>query len=218
MNKRFKHATIIFFLTATVLFIAFSPILFKKEKTKKPSEGTVSMEEIKKDISESQKTPTAVETAPENNKEPQKETVAVVEKIQEAPKVVQEEAGETTFSEATESSSSFSSSGSSVVTSTPPPVISKSTTLKIQGSTYQIEIGENDTAFSVLLRAAEENNFTVSYQNYGSLGVFVSCIAGVCANNNCYWAFYYNGQYSNVGASSQRVFDGDTVLWKLENL
>lgn len=82
---------------------------------------------------------------------------------------------------------------------------------------YKVNLKENDTAFSILIRASRENNFTIDYQNYDSLGAFVKCIAGICNDGEYYWAFYYNGQYSTKGASSQLVNNNDITTWEFEN-
>lgn len=103
-------------------------------------------------------------------------------------------------------------------TPTPTPTPQKLATVEIVTvGSYQIELQDNDTAFSILLRTGEENNFAVDYQMYEGLGAFVKCIAGICGHDNFYWAFYYNGQYSSVGASSQPVFQGDVTTWKFES-
>lgn len=81
---------------------------------------------------------------------------------------------------------------------------------------YQIKLKADDTAFSVLVRAAKENDFQVGYQNYGNLGAFVSCIDKICNRNGYYWTLYYNDQYSLLGASSQLILDGDTITWQFE--
>jgi outer membrane murein-binding lipoprotein Lpp len=101
--------------------------------------------------------------------------------------------------------------------STPTPIPKKLVTVEIQTlASYKVELQENDTAFSVLLKAAQDNNFTVDYTIYEGLGAFVNCIAGICGHDSYYWAFYYNGQYSQVGASSLPVSDGDITIWKFE--
>lgn len=79
---------------------------------------------------------------------------------------------------------------------------------------YQIEIESGDTAFTILKRAAAENNFIAEYQSF-DFGVFVTAIGDIKPEGNKYWAFYYNGQYSNVGASDQAISDGDTTFWQL---
>lgn len=90
-----------------------------------------------------------------------------------------------------------------------------STTIKGVGS-YKIDVKDNDTAFSVLKNIAAQNGFKVEYESY-DFGVFVTSINGIKATGNQYWAFYYNGQYSQVGASIQKVSAGDTIFWQLES-
>lgn len=103
-------------------------------------------------------------------------------------------------------------------TSTPTPIPQETVNVEIVGlSTYKVDLKENDMAFSVLQRASEENNFTLSYQYYGDLGAMINCISGVCGGkDHKYWMFYYNGQFSSVGASSQPVFANDVTTWKFE--
>jgi len=102
-------------------------------------------------------------------------------------------------------------------TSAPTPVI-KQVTVEIQNQgIYKVELQENDNAYTVLARAAAENGFALETIDYGgSLGIMVTGIGGVNAHDNYFWAFYYNGAMSMVGASSQPVSDGDTTSWKFE--
>lgn len=91
-------------------------------------------------------------------------------------------------------------------------------TVEIQErNSYQVELQETDTAFSILLRVGIQNSFSVSYTDYGSYGMMVNCIGGICEHDNYYWFFYYNNQLSPIGASSQPVSDGDITTWKLES-
>lgn len=90
--------------------------------------------------------------------------------------------------------------------------------ITIQGvGSYNVEIKTGDTAFSILQRAAAENGFAVESTTYEGLGAFVTAIAGIKPEGNQYWAFYYNGQYSMVGASAQAISNGDTTFWRLES-
>lgn len=101
---------------------------------------------------------------------------------------------------------------------TPPPTPAAQATVAIENiGDYTINLEANDIAFSILLRTGQENGFSIEYQTYEGLGVFVTCIAGTCAHDNYYWAFYYNGAYATVGASAQLVSDGDTTAWKFES-
>ena len=80
---------------------------------------------------------------------------------------------------------------------------------------YKVDLKTNDTAFTVLARAASENNFALNYQNYTGMGAFVTGIRDINPTGNQYWSFYYNGKISDVGASSQSVSGGDTTFWEL---
>ncbi|PIR70989.1 MAG: hypothetical protein COU44_02125 [Candidatus Nealsonbacteria bacterium CG10_big_fil_rev_8_21_14_0_10_40_24] len=105
----------------------------------------------------------------------------------------------------------------------PPPaeIPKKKATVEIaQIGSYQVELQDEDSAFSILLRAGQENNFSVKYTEYTGMGVFVDCLGGICSQNfgtgGTYWAFYYNGTYSQVGASLQPVVENDLASWKFE--
>jgi len=104
----------------------------------------------------------------------------------------------------------------STPTPTPTPVSQASVEIENVG-TYAVHLEIGDTAFSILLRAGQENSFNVEYQTYEELGAFVTCIAGICSHDYYYWAFYYNGNYSRTGASSQPVSSGDETAWKFES-
>ena len=100
----------------------------------------------------------------------------------------------------------------------PQPVPVSKANVKIGGlGEYSVELKEKDTAFDILLRTAEKNNFSVKYSYFEGIGYFVEGIAGTFAHDNYYWAFYFNGAYSMVGASAQPVSDGDITEWKFEN-
>ena len=79
---------------------------------------------------------------------------------------------------------------------------------------YKINLQNGDNAFTVLERASAENGFALTYDTY-PFGVFITGIGGITPTGNQYWAFYYNGAYSNVGASSQPVQKGDSIVWRL---
>jgi hypothetical protein len=90
-------------------------------------------------------------------------------------------------------------------------------TIKIDNvGTYQVEIANSDTAFSILKKAAAQNDFSISYDSY-DFGVFVTTIGGIKANNSQFWAFYYNGAFSSVGASDQKISQDDVISWKLQS-
>lgn len=102
-----------------------------------------------------------------------------------------------------------------IPTPTPTPTAQATVAIENVGS-YQVNLTTSETAFTILLRVAAENGFIIDYELY-DFGAFVKCIANICPSQNQYWAFYYNGAYSMVGASAQAVEDGDTTSWQLES-
>lgn len=103
-------------------------------------------------------------------------------------------------------------------TPTPTPTIEiKEATIKIENiGTFKVEIQAGDSAFSILKRAASQNGFGLVYDTY-DFGVFVTSINGTKASNSQFWAFYYNGAFSNVGASDQKISQDDVISWKLQS-
>jgi hypothetical protein len=100
----------------------------------------------------------------------------------------------------------------------PTPVPAKTVTVDIQNlGLYTVEISGNDTAYDVLIKAGKQNNFTITSEYYTGMGYFVSGINGIGSHDNYFWAFYYNGVSSMVGASGQKVQDKDTTAWKFES-
>ena len=95
------------------------------------------------------------------------------------------------------------------------PVILNQATVTIENvGSYKVDLQSGDNAFTALQRAASQNNFNLKYDTY-SFGVFITNIGGIAPTGNQYWAFYYNGTFSNVGASDQPVHLGDNIVWQL---
>ncbi len=91
------------------------------------------------------------------------------------------------------------------------------TSVTVQGvGSYQVDVVSGDNAFTSLQKAAKIGGFPIDYQTY-SFGVFVTSIGNTKPAANEYWAFYYNGNFSNVGASDQKISDNDTTFWRLES-
>lgn len=59
---------------------------------------------------------------------------------------------------------------------------------------------------------------TIETKSYEGLGELVTAIDGKAAASNQFWAFYINGQQSQVGASAYITKNGDTIVWKLEEI
>ena len=64
-----------------------------------------------------------------------------------------------------------------------------------------------------------KGSYEVSSKDFGpGLGEFVEGIAGVKAGSDEFWAFYINGESSNVGAASYAPIEGDSLEWKLDKI
>lgn len=88
-------------------------------------------------------------------------------------------------------------------------------TIKNVGS-YKVAVTAGDNAFTILKKAAAQYGFKLEYDTY-SFGVFVTSIAGNKPAANQFWAFYYNGKFSDVGAQDQPVSTNDTTFWQMES-
>ena len=58
----------------------------------------------------------------------------------------------------------------------------------------------------------------VQTKTYEGLGELVTSIDGVSPDSKHFWAFYVNGQQSQVGAGAYTTKGMDTVVWKLEEI
>jgi len=56
----------------------------------------------------------------------------------------------------------------------------------------------------------------LEYESY-DFGEMVTSIDNQKADKKNYWAFYVNGNLSQVGANQYMLRDGDSIEWKLEN-
>ncbi len=95
-----------------------------------------------------------------------------------------------------------------------PVVLNQASVIIENVGSFKVNLQAGDNAFSVLQRASNQNNFALAYDTY-SFGVFITGIGGITPTGNQYWAFYYNGTFSNVGASDQPVKLDDSMVWQL---
>ncbi len=58
----------------------------------------------------------------------------------------------------------------------------------------------------------------VETKTYEGLGELVTSIDGVSPDSKHFWAFYVNGQQSQVGADAYTTNDADAIVWKLEEI
>ena len=79
---------------------------------------------------------------------------------------------------------------------------------------FSESVNASSTVFDLLKQASTEKNFSFVYKD-SSLGVFVEEIYGVKNDtaSNKYWMYKVNEQLSNVGASNQKIIEGDLVDW-----
>jgi hypothetical protein len=83
-----------------------------------------------------------------------------------------------------------------------------------QNETLQFSTTAPKTALDLL-----RSSYQVQTKDFGpGLGEFVEAIGNVKPASNEFWAFYVNGQFSNIGASSYTPQDGDKLEWRLETI
>lgn len=83
--------------------------------------------------------------------------------------------------------------------------------------TYAIQV-ENATVYTVLMNAAEENNFTVRAEfddSYQSHYIYEINNYAEGTDNN-FWQYYLNGKYGILGSDLQVVKNNDEIIWKFE--
>ena len=76
---------------------------------------------------------------------------------------------------------------------------------------------EKRTVFDLLeiCSTKQDNSFELKYELYPEMGVFITQIGDTKdGEEGRYLQFWVNNQYSQVGASSYRLQDGDIVEWK----
>ena len=153
--------------------------------------------------------------------------------------ISQDESTDSSLSSSSQSNSQIVSLGSSIASSQAnsapsypiinsevppsPEVIKKTVNLKITAIDEvlfngKVEWQEKDTAFSIILRYATDNDIDVKYTSYLG-GKYLSGFAGYkekasgsdAATSG--WIFYYNGERGKKSSSSQKVNPDDDVLW-----
>jgi uncharacterized protein YxeA len=93
-------------------------------------------------------------------------------------------------------------------------------------STQSQKTKEEKTAEAVTYKGVEGKNalellkasHKVETKTYEGMGELVTSIDGVTPDSKHFWAFYVNGQQSQVGASSYTTKATDNIEWKLEEI
>lgn len=83
---------------------------------------------------------------------------------------------------------------------------------------YEVAIKENDSVYKAMenLQKNKENNFTFSYKEYPSLGIFINKINNMEGGRGKYWLYYVNGEESTIGVSEYILKGGDIIKWELK--
>ena len=98
---------------------------------------------------------------------------------------------------------------------TPKPQFQYATLQIERVGTFKTKILQDDSAFTLMLRTAAENSFSINYKVY-SFGALITTIAGIYPEGGKFWFLYYNGAFSQVGARDLIVKEGDIVSWRIE--
>ena len=72
-----------------------------------------------------------------------------------------------------------------------------------------------ETVFVLLEICSLKEGFSLEYQTYPELGVFITQIGEKTGDENGkYWQYWVNNEYAQVGASQFKLKNGDVVAWK----
>ena len=97
----------------------------------------------------------------------------------------------------------------------------KAYTLEVSdGNKNILYSGKTDSKYLSDLMDELKNEDGFEYESSaGNYGVYISSVNGIKAEEGrkTYWAIYVNGEYSQYGADSQSVNDGDVYALRLES-
>ncbi len=77
---------------------------------------------------------------------------------------------------------------------------------------YNVTVIDDTSAFNATLEAGE-GNFQVTFSWHPSFGVFINEIDGI-SGGCAYWQLLHNGEPSDLGASSLKLIESDSITWK----
>lgn len=80
---------------------------------------------------------------------------------------------------------------------------------------FDLVVGSEDTAFSVLKTTAEKENINLEVKQY-DFGVFVKKIGDFESTTKKSWIYYVNNESGQMAADQQKLKNGDKVEWKYE--
>lgn len=78
-----------------------------------------------------------------------------------------------------------------------------------------LDFTKNQNVFDLLKQITGQNNIELLYKDYGGdLGIFIESIGGIKNNNDSYWQYWVNNQYSTKGVSSYVIQPNDVIEFK----
>ena len=83
-------------------------------------------------------------------------------------------------------------------------------------SSYPLSVNEGSNAYEAMEELAKVGDFQFKAKYFSSLGYQINEINGKKENAGYYWTFYINSKYSNIGASSYKLKEGDVIEWRYE--
>lgn len=89
-------------------------------------------------------------------------------------------------------------------------------TLNVLNKSYTVKIEQGKTVLDIMNILQKENDFSFSYKEYPSLGIFINEINNIKGERGKYWIYYVNDKEASVGASKYILKAGDIISWKLE--
>lgn len=86
-----------------------------------------------------------------------------------------------------------------------------------QEEKYDETIEAGQTVFDLLTLAAAKNGFSLKFQNYPEMGVFITEIHGQeNGQSNKYWQYTVNDHYAEKAADKLELKEGDIVTWEFK--
>jgi len=92
----------------------------------------------------------------------------------------------------------------------------KKASLIVFDKKYEIAIGRDNSVYKTMDNLQKLEDFSFSYKEYPSLGIFINKINDIEGSRGKYWIYYVNGQEAQVGVSKYILKDGDIISWELK--
>lgn len=81
---------------------------------------------------------------------------------------------------------------------------------------YSVPVSQEGTVLEAMNAYAATSDFSFSGREFSGLGLLVEEIGELENMDGYYWSLYINGELSELGVSSARVYPGDTVEWRYQ--